>query len=284
MMATPNKPLPRTTGLVGEEELVALNPDHPGFRDPVYRQRRNDIAKLALEYQVGQPVPLVDYSVSEQEVWRTVRQNLDPLHLQFACGEYLECARLLQLSPDRIPQLREVNQKLAPLTGFSMIPVAGLVTDRSFLSSLGSGLFLSTQYMRHTSTPLYTPEPDIVHELIGHAATFAHPGFAAVNRAFGRAVDKMSDATVQRAARVYWFTMEFGLVREQGKVRAFGAGLLSSFGELGTCTVETDQRRFDPDRMAEHVYDPTQYQKVLYVADSFDAMVREVTHWVEAQR
>lgn len=268
----------------GENDLVKLDPDHPGFRDPVYRQRRNDIARLALEYRIGEPVPEVAYSDQEQEVWRTVRTNLDPLHHQFACREYLDCARALTLSPQVIPQLREVNEKLAPLTGFRMIPVAGLVTDRRFLSSLGDGLFLSTQYMRHTSTPLYTPEPDVVHELIGHAATFAHPGFAAVNRAFGRAVEKMSDATVQRAARVYWFTMEFGLVREGEAIKAFGAGLLSSFGELGSCTKETELRPFDLDRMSNHVYDPTQYQKVLYVADSFDQMVHDVTRWVEAQR
>jgi len=282
MMVTPANPAPRIAAT--ESDLVTLDPDHPGFRDPVYRQRRNQIAQLALNYRIGEPVPLVEYSDQEQEVYRTVRRNLDPLQERFACHEYLECARKLQLSRERIPQLREVNEKLAQFTGFSMIPVAGLVTDRRFLSSLGSGMFLSTQYMRHTSTPLYTPEPDVVHELLGHAATFAHPGFAAVNRAFGRAVEKMSDATVARAARVYWFTMEFGLVREDGQVKAYGAGLLSSFGELGSCTLETEQRPFDLDRMAEHSYDPTQYQKILYVAPSFNQMVRDVTHWVEAQR
>lgn len=267
-----------------ESDLVTLDPDHPGFRDPEYRQRRNGIAQIALRYRVGDPVPEAHYTEAEQDVWRVVRQNLDPLHVTYACREYRECARQLKLSPERIPQLREVNEKLARLTGFQMIPVAGLVTDRRFLSSLGQGLFLATQYIRHHSTPLYTPEPDVVHELIGHAATFAHPGFAAVNRAFGKAVARMSDAAVQRAARVYWFTMEFGLVREDGGLRAYGAGLLSSFGELGTCTTEPEHRPFDLERMAAHVYDPTQYQKVLYVADSFEAMVREVTTWVEAQQ
>lgn len=266
-----------------EDELVKLDPDHPGFRDAEYRVRRNAIAKLALEYRVGDPVPEAHYTEAEQEVWRVVRKNLDPLQQTYACREYLECAEKLQLSPEKIPQLREVNEKLAKFTGFQMIPVAGLVTDRRFLSSLGQGLFLSTQYIRHHSTPLYTPEPDVVHELIGHAATFAHPGFAAVNRAFGKAVEKMSDAAVQRAARVYWFTMEFGLTREDGALKAYGAGLLSSFGELGTCTKEPEHRSFDLERMAGHVYDPTQYQKVLYVAPSFDQMVREVTTWVEAQ-
>lgn len=267
-----------------EEDLVKLDPDHPGFRDASYRERRNAIARLALEYRVGDPVPEAPYTEAEHEVWQAVRRELDPLHVTHACREYRECAAKLRLSPERIPQLHEVNQKLAGLTGFQMIPVAGLVTDRRFLSSLGQGLFLSTQYIRHHSTPLYTPEPDVVHELIGHAATFAHPGFASVNRAFGRAVERMSDAAVQRAARVYWFTLEFGLVREDGQLRAYGAGLLSSFGELASSVKDPEHRPFDLERMSAHTYDPTQYQKILYVADSFDHMVREVTAWVEAHR
>src|SRR5438477_8102676 len=115
-----------------------------------------------------------------------------------------------------------------------MLPVDGLFTAGAFLSQLARGVFLSTQNMRHHSVPLYTPEPDVVHELVGHAATFGHEGFVRLNRAFGEATLRArDDAAVEKIGRLYWFTLEFGVVREGAKLKVYGAGLLSSFGELG---------------------------------------------------
>src|SRR6185369_10821144 len=138
------------------------------------------------------------------------------------------------LSREQIPQLAEVNASIQPLHGFRMSPVAGLVTAGSFLGQLGADTFLSTQYMRHHSVPLYTPEPDVVHELIGHAATFGDARFVELNRAFGTATARARDLkTVEDIGRLYWYTLEFGVVREGAGLRVYGAGLLSSFGELG---------------------------------------------------
>jgi phenylalanine-4-hydroxylase len=265
----------------GTRDLVQLDPDHPGFRDPAYRQRRNAIAKLALEYREPAPVPQVDYSEAEQEVWRTVWKNLAPLHQQYACVEYVDCSAIVALERQRVPQLEEVNQRLKGATGFQMLPVAGLVSDRTFLGYLGRSTFLSTQYMRHPSCPLYTPEPDVVHELVGHAATFAHPGFAAMNRAFGAAIERADEARLAKIARVYWYTLEFGVVRERGKLKVYGAGLLSSFGELGRFEQQAQLKDFDLEEISGRPYDPTDYQRVLYVAPSFDEMVRGVTAWLK---
>src|SRR2546421_12304682 len=162
--------------------LVALDADHPGFHDPEYRRRRNEIARAAIEHRMGDPVPDIAYTSEEQAVWRNVWQTLEPLHARYACREYLEAARWIALSRERIPQLGEVNALIEPMLGFRMLPVAGLVTAEAFLRKLGESVFLSTQYMRHHSVPLYTPEPDVVHELIGHAATFTHPDFVLLNR------------------------------------------------------------------------------------------------------
>ena len=159
----------------GTEELVPLDPDHPGFKDPVYRARRNAIAKLALDYREGQPLPDVEYTEDEQAVWRTVWEHLAPLHDRFACREWKESSKALALDRTRVPQLAEVNEALKRGAGFRMLPVAGLVQGRTFLGMMGKGSFLSTQYMRHHSVPLYTPEPDVVHELVGHAASLFHP-------------------------------------------------------------------------------------------------------------
>jgi phenylalanine-4-hydroxylase len=252
--------------------IVQLSPDHPGFRDPEYRARRNRIAELALRYQAGQPIPEAPYSNEEHQVWRAVWQALQPAHQAHACAEYLACVRELAFAPDRIPQLREVNEKVQALSGFRLEPVAGLVEPRVFLESLASGTFLCTQYIRHHSTPLYTPEPDVVHEIVGHAVTLASPRLAELNRLFGKAVKRTTAlADLNRLSRVYWFTIEFGVLRENGALKAYGTGLLSSAGELEAMH-RAELRPLDLAAAARHEYDPTCYQPVLFCADSFAAM------------
>src|SRR5678816_4309242 len=213
--------------------LVHLDPDHPGFRDQEYRARRNAIAEIAMTYKPGSSIPAAPYTELEHGVWKTIWQALGPAHREYACAEYLDCIDRLAFDTDRIPQLDEVSRKVEAISGFRLEPVAGLVEPRVFLESLARGVFLSTQYIRHHSTPLYTPEPDVAHEIIGHAVTLASTRLAAINRMFGEAVRRTKDpAELDRLARVYWFTIEFGVLRENGEVKAYGTGLLSSAGEL----------------------------------------------------
>ncbi len=262
-------------------QLVALDADHPGFHDAVYRRRRNEIARSAVEYRDGSPVPQIDYTVDEHDVWREVWRNLAPLHERYACREYLEVSDRVALSRTRIPQLAEVNATIEPLHGFRMHPVAGLVTAGAFLSRLQDGVFLSTQYMRHHSVPLYTPEPDVVHELIGHAATFGDERFVALNRAFGEATLRARDEEmIARIGRVYWYTLEFGVVREDAQTRVYGAGLLSSFGELGRFEAEEPLLPWDVEEIANTPYDPTHYQQKLFAAPSFERMFDDVLRWL----
>lgn len=265
------------------DDLVSLDPDHPGFHDAEYRARRNSIARQSLAYAGEGPVPDVEYTDEEQGVWRTVWQELDPLHAVFACAEYRECTRHLSLDRVTIPQLREVNERLVLAQGFRMHPVAGLIRAKHFLRYLGRSVFLSTQYIRHHSRPFYTPEPDIVHELIGHAASLADPRFAALSREFGDAANRCDDPVVMtHLERLYWFTLEFGVVDQGGPV-AYGAGLLSSSGELARFAAEEELRPFDLAEIIEHDYDPTSYQSILYVADDLDSLSREMTAWLRRQ-
>ncbi|HEX2062441.1 MAG TPA: phenylalanine 4-monooxygenase [Thermoanaerobaculia bacterium] len=265
----------------GGPALVELDADHPGFHDAVYRRRRNEIARAAAEYRDGDVVRDVAYTGDEQAVWREVWRHLDPLHERYACSAYRAAAARVALSRERIPQLREVNARIRPLYGFRMTPVAGLVTAESFLTRLHDGVFLSTQYMRHHSVPLYTPEPDVVHELIGHAATFADAAFAELNRAFGRAATRARTADeIDAIGRVYWFTLEFGVVREDERLKVCGAGLLSSFGELGRFETQERLSAWDIDQIAATPYDPTMYQSVLFVAPSFERMRADVLAWL----
>ncbi len=264
------------------KDLVELDPDHPGFRDHEYRERRNAIAKLALEYKEGEPIPYANYTPEENEVWRTVWRSLGPVQDRNACKEYLIGRDKLALSHEQIPQLREVSERVAKLSGFRMLPVGGLVTARTFLSYLARDIFLSTQYIRHHSVPLYTPEPDVVHEMVGHAATLVRPAFVELNRAFGRAARRVDEKKLAAIVTVYWFTVEFGVAQEDGKPKAYGAGLLSSFGELGDFEKNAELRGFDIEEIGATSYDPTQYQKVLFMAPSFDAGCTKLMAWCDS--
>jgi phenylalanine-4-hydroxylase len=263
--------------------IVKLDPDHPGFRDQEYRARRNAIAQIAMTYQPGTPIPAAPYTELEHGVWQTIWKALGPAHREHACAEYLQCLERLDFDSDRIPQLDDVSQKVKAISGFRLEPVAGLVAPRVFLESLAQGIFLSTQYIRHHSTPLYTPEPDVAHEIIGHAVTLASKRLAKLNRLFGEAVRRTTRSDdLDRLARVYWFTIEFGVLREDGRIKAYGTGLLSSAGELAEMH-KAELRPLDLEVAANHVYDPTHYQSILFCADSFDEMYEMLTefliHW-----
>jgi phenylalanine-4-hydroxylase len=258
--------------IVDRNTIVQLDPDHPGFRDAEYRRRRNQIAQIALKYHPRDPIPDAPYTQEEHQVWATIWKALKPAHQAHACAEYRECLTKLNFEPDRIPQLREVNEKVQAISGFRLEPVAGLVQPRVFLENLADGVFLCTQYIRHHSTPLYTPEPDVVHEIIGHGVTLASERLAELNRLFGKAVKRTQSATeLEKLSRVYWFTIEFGVLREDGEVKAYGTGLLSSAGEMAEMH-EAELRPLDLDAAANERYDPTHFQPVLFCADSFDQM------------
>lgn len=213
-------------------------------------------------------------------MWSVVWTNLAPLHDRYACSAWLDGLRRIRISRQRIPQFAEVNDQLLPMTGFRLMPVAGLVTPGAFLRELGRGVFLSTQYMRHASAPLYTPEPDVVHELVGHAVSLANADFALLNRRFGEVAMTLDDDALLPLIRAYWYSLEFGVVRDGSALKVYGAGLLSSFGECGRFEASAELRPFDLDAIAETPFDPTDYQHALFVAPSFDAMKHDLLDWL----
>jgi phenylalanine-4-hydroxylase len=247
---------------------VQLGKDHPGFNDLAYRERRNKIAATAMAWTPGEPVPHVDYTEAEHEIWRLVSHDLHDKHLTYACREFLDGKQRLGLPVDRIPQLDEVTSTLRPLSGFSYLCAPGLVGLREFYGALAERRFYSTQYVRHPAQPLYTPEPDVIHEVIGHGNLLASPRFAEVKRLAGEAVRRVeTDAAVQFIADVFWFSMEFGVVYEDGELKAYGAGILSSCGEIEEFR-EVEVRPLDIAEMGSIEYDITRYQPVLYAARS----------------
>jgi phenylalanine-4-hydroxylase len=260
---------PVTQGDDGSVE-VHLGADHPGFNDPLYRARRNEIAAAAMAWTPGEPIPDVDYIDAEHEIWRVVCRELHDKHEKYACREYLEGKAALALPENHVPQLSEVTDALRPLTGFEYHCAPGLVPLREFYGALADRVFHSTQYVRHPSEPLYTPEPDIIHEVIGHGNMLAHPRFAAIKHAAGEAARRVeTDEALQLIADVFWFTLEFGVIREGDELKAYGAGILSSYGEIEEFR-HTEIRPIDLAEMGTIEYDITKYQPVLYCAESID--------------
>jgi len=262
-----------------------LTSDHPGFNDQTYRKRRGEIDALARSFRHGQEIPFVEYTAEENQTWHTVCQTLRELHERHACRAYLMALEELQahceFSEEKIPQGQAISQFLTERTGFRLRPVAGLLSSRDFLNGLAFKVFFCTQYIRHPSTPLYTPEPDLCHELLGHAPMFADQAFADFSQEIGLASLGASDAEVTRLARCYWHSVEFGLVRERGELKAYGAGLLSSFGELQyACEQKGSERQggedrsppkvlpWIPEQAADQDFPITDYQPLYFAANS----------------
>ena len=214
-----------------------LQSDHIGFHDSVYRQRRNEIVALSQTYNDKlRNYPIIKYLPSEIETWRTVFTRLDQLYPSMACISYLNGLEMLKKNKifvlDDIPRLKDVSDFLEIKTGFRLYPVSGLLSPKQFLQGLASKIFYCTQYIRHPSKPFYTPEPDIIHEMLGHVPMFLDEDICEISEMIGRTAMKCSENKIKELEKIYWFTIEFGLLMENNKYKIYGAGILSSIDEI----------------------------------------------------
>ncbi|XP_020514816.1 tryptophan 5-hydroxylase 1a isoform X2 [Labrus bergylta] len=252
-----------------------LDADHPGFKDNVYRKRRKYFADIAMSFKHGDPIPQIEFTEEEVKTWGVVYRELNKLYPTHACREYLKNLPLLskycEFREDNIPQLEDVSRFLRERTGFTIRPVAGYLSPRDFLAGLAFRVFHCTQYVRHSSDPLYTPEPDTCHELLGHVPLLAEPSFAQFSQEIGLASLGASDDSVQKLATCYFFTVEFGLCKQEGQLRAYGAGLLSSISELKHALSGNARiMPFDPKVTSKQECIITTFQEVYFVSDSFE--------------
>lgn len=223
------------------------------------------------------------YTPEQHATWAELVGRRMPQLREHACREYLEGFEQIGLREDFLPDLSAVSARLSPRTGWESTPVSGFLPADAFFAMLAARMFPTTTWLRSRESMEYTPEPDIFHDVFGHVPMHAHPVFADFLRQYGKVCARLTDAEhLERMGRLFWFTVEFGLIRQDGGVKVYGSGLISSHGECtkvlaGGC----DVKDFDLDAVLEQRFDTGAMQPTLYAVESFQ-QIYEAAH--EAER
>jgi phenylalanine-4-hydroxylase len=218
------------------------------------------------------------YTEENQETWRTLYDRQMAYLADHASDVYLSGARSIKLVRDHIPYLegpKSVNTFLMPLTGWQSKAVPGYLPAKAFFACLARREFPTTIVIRPKESIDYLPEPDIFHDIFGHVPLHADPTFADFLQTYGKAALTTDDPVhTERLARLFWFTVEFGLIREGGKLKLYGSGLISSPGESKHALTApgVDRRPFDLETVCSTSFEIDHYQPILYVLESFEQL------------
>jgi phenylalanine-4-hydroxylase len=259
---------------------LELEPGHPGLGDDEYIARRKDLFTLCRRHRLQRlGPPLIDYTAEETRIWREVSPKLDELHAKHACRMYLEAKRELAITRDEIPQARLLSERLERETKVRLVPAEGALPYRTFYEYIGDRGFPMTQFIRHGSHPEFTPEPDMLHDCLGHVPPLMNRDYAELLVLIGKAVSTTSRGEqVLALKRFSWFSIEFGLLEEEGGTKIFGAGILSSTGEIPNSlfSPEVTRRPFVTEVVINTDYDPSRMQDQLFIAPSLPFLRREL--------
>ncbi len=212
------------------------------------------------------------YTPEQHATWSELVQRCMPQLRQHACQEYLDGFEQIGLRHDTIPDLAAVSAKLEPRTGWNSTAVSGFLPPDAFFEMLAARRFPTTTWLRDKNSLEYTPEPDIFHDVFGHVPMHAHPVFADFLNEYGRVCCGMAGrkGDLERMGRLFWFTVEFGVIRQQGIVKVYGSGLISSHGECSYVVGNGPEiRDFNLDEVLEHEFSVSKMQPVLYAVESF---------------
>jgi phenylalanine-4-hydroxylase len=266
-------------------DYLELEPGHPGLGDEDYVSRRRDLFAICRAARLNnEPPPLVDYIDEEQRIWREVTPKLDELHKRHASGIYLDAKQELGISEREIPQLRHLSKHLERVTGMHLVPAEGPIPYRTFYSYIAQRGFPCTQFIRHGSKPEFTPEPDMIHDCLGHVPPQLNRDYAELLTLIGRAVVTVATGDqVLALKRLSWFSIEFGLIDQEGETKVFGAGILSSMGEIPNSLFSRDveRRPFVTNEVIETDYDSSRMQDLLFVIPSLPFLRAEVEDLVQ---
>jgi phenylalanine-4-hydroxylase len=233
---------------------------------------RGDYSACRADFTVEQGY---DYSDDEQAVWRTLCDRQSKLTARLAHPAYLDGVAALGLL-DRIPDFDEVNEKLGGMTGWRIVAVPGLIPGDAFFDHLANRRFPVTNWLRTRGELDYVVEPDMFHDFFGHVPVLTQPVFADFMQMYGaRAADAIALGAGEMITRLYWYTVEYGLMQGPGEpLKAFGAGLMSSYTELQFAVESADAHRvpFDLETVMRTAYEIDKFQRAYFVLSSFDAL------------
>jgi phenylalanine-4-hydroxylase len=215
------------------------------------------------------------YTATDHQVWATLYRRRMATLRRTASRLFLEGVEAIGLREDRVPDLDEVNHRLAPRTGWRAIPVGGFLPAGEFFAALARREFPTTITVRPPEQLEYLPEPDIFHDVFGHVPLHANPAFADFLQDFGaRAAAATTPEELQGFTRLFWFTIEFGLVREAGEVRVYGSGLISSEADAANALGPACERRpFSRAAVMAQDFRIDDIQAVLFVVDDFATLL-----------
>ena len=236
---------------------------------------RGDYSRAGPDYAVEQD--WASYTPEEHALYRRLFERQSKLVPRYACPEWQQAIAGLNGSSS-IPRFDEISGKLRGRTGWEIVPVPGLIPDEAFFTHLANRRFPVTVWLRKPEEFDYIVEPDVFHDFFGHVPLLFDPTYAEHLYEYGKGgLKAMRLDAVKMLARLYWYTIEFGLVKTAAGVRAYGAGLLSSGGELAYCVDDPRPRRrpFDLERIMRTEYRIDRYQDTYFVIDSFDHLMRE---------
>ena len=254
--------------------------DYPGAHDEDYRQRVDSLIEQSK--RAWPNIPRYEYTEEEHENWRLVSEILITLQDRYSSTAYLEGREALGLPLDRVPQLDDVSKTMEETTGFLLAPVGGLLDKSEFLPMLKNRVMRSTPYIRHPSYPFFTPEPDILHELRGHAPMFMHEPFCELSVGIGKAAEAAVNAGNEELLDLiglfYWYTVEYGLILENGEIKIFGAGNNGGIQDLLRSIDPTIEKQpFSIEAIRQLTIDYDAPQEVFFVAESFE-QITELAH------
>src|SRR6516225_1635254 len=263
---------------------LELEPGHPGQGDEEYIQRRKELFALCRKHRLERlGPPLIDYTPEETRIWREVSPKLAGLHVKHASRIYLQAKRTLGISQTEIPQLRLLSKRLEQETRMHLVPAEGPLPYRTFYTYIGERGFPVTQFIRHGSHPEFTPEPDMIHDCLGHVPPLMNQDYAELLTLIGKAASTTPKGEhVLALKRFSWFSIEFGLIEEEKETKVFGAGILSSTGEIPfSLSAEVRRRAFVTNDVIETDYDPSRMQDQLFIIPSFPFLRREIEQLVK---
>jgi phenylalanine-4-hydroxylase len=228
--------------------------------------------------------PIIDYTTEETRIWREVSTRLDELHLQHASRIYLDAKLALAITPDEVPQLRHLSDRLRQATRMHLVPAEGGLPFRSYCQYIGQRGYPATQFLGHPSHPEFTPEPDMIHDCLGHVPSLMNCDYAELLVLIGKAVAAAPQGEqVLALKRFTSFSVEFGLIEEAGEVKVFGGGILSSTKEIpyAMASSEVVRRPFVTDEVIATDYDPSRMQDRLFIVPSLSFLRRELEALVQ---